>query len=313
MVKRRHVATFGVGPMTEIDLEAALRMAGGYALERLSAARFGSDLLDALILTGVEQANLEPLYRDPDLRMDFATNGASVPDEMRRPISVNALAQSMGLPFETVRRRIVGLVARGLLAANKQGVFVPAATAAEDRHGVAQLNAYEDLRGLFDRLGAAGWPSPGAAPSCAWTGEAPTQLAARISTDFTLRLIRSLTAIVGDPTAVAVWLAILSGDGSAGGPRPVRISQIARRLDLPSETARRRVQTLAARGLCEMTEAGAIITAKQFKTPAFVQLAQRNLNDLRRMFLQLADAGVIDAWRTADLRAAPRTIVALAA
>lgn len=289
--------------MSEMTVDAALRLAGAYALDRLTAARLDFDFLDTLILTSVAQANLEPAYRDADLKIAFATAETCPPDTLRRPISINALAQSMGLPFETVRRRVAGLMARGRLASNRQGVFLPAA-----QDDAAGLDAgYAALNALHEDLKAAGWASPTGPQSRLWTGEAPTRLAAAISTEFTLRLIRSLTTLVGDPLAVAIWLTILSGGA------PMRVSKIARRLQLPSETTRRRVQALAARGLCALTDGGAAITGAQLAAPAFQVLTERSLNDLRRMFAQLSDLGVVDAWRVAPRRAAPQTIVALAA
>lgn len=297
--------------MIEMNQNAALRMAGAYALESLNAAKQDFDFLDALILTSVEQANLEPLYRDAARKMEFASHDDCPPDAMRRPISINALAMSMGLPFETVRRRIVGLTGNGLISVDRHGVYVPAVSEAKDH--VALADSYDRLEGLHARLDAAGWPSPTNAQPRLWTGHAPTRLAARVSTEFTLRLIRALTTIVGDPLAVAIWLAILCSDGSGEASGPVRISEIARRLQLPSETARRRVQALASRGLCGLSENGAVVNAAQLETVAFAQLAQRNLNDLRRMFAQLGDLGVVNAWRVAAQGAAALPMVARAA
>lgn len=299
--------------MIELNAETALRMTGAYALERLSAAKQDFDLLDALIVTSVAQANLDPVYRDARLKLDFATSENCPSDALRRPISINALAQSMGLPFETVRRRIVGLSAQDLLRTSKQGVFAPAETDQGPARDAALAEGYDKLRGLHERLETAGWASPANVQSRLWTGGAPTRLAARLSTDFTLRLIRSLTSVVGDPMAVAVWLTILCGDGSGRACGRMRISQIARRLKLPSETARRRVQALAARGLCDLTEAGALVDATQLSAPPFEDLAQRNLHDLRRLFVQLGEQGVVDAWRVAPRMPVRPAIVARAA
>ncbi|MET0273034.1 MAG: hypothetical protein ABW360_08595, partial [Phenylobacterium sp.] len=61
---------------------------------------------DALLVLAINQANIAPLTRQPDTRRRYGSLEAAAPDEARRPVSVNAVAGSLGLPFETVRRRV---------------------------------------------------------------------------------------------------------------------------------------------------------------------------------------------------------------
>lgn len=284
--------------MHTINSETALRLAGAFAVDRLNAAKQDFDFLDGLILMSTVQANLDLLYRDPALRQQYAAAADCPADDLRRPISINALAQSMGLPFETVRRRVVGLSCQGMLATAKQGVYVPAATCSGPRHTAVLNEKSESLRRLHDGLLRAGW-TPQARAFTQPNGAPPARLMARISTEFCLRLIRSLTTLVGDPVAVALWLALLSGDGSGRLNRPIRVSNLARRLGMSHETTRRRIQTLAGRGLCQIIDGGACITQAELETPEFAKLAQYTVSDLRRMFAQLTDIGVVDAWRFA--------------
>jgi hypothetical protein len=50
-----------------------------------------------------------------------------LPDEVRRPISINRIADSLGLPYETVRRHVERLLAANACARVHGGVIVPTA------------------------------------------------------------------------------------------------------------------------------------------------------------------------------------------
>lgn len=90
-------------------------------------SRGEGDLLEPLLLTAILQANQSALPSRPDLQLLYGTGTWALPDEHRRPISVSALAQSLGLPFETVRRRTQALARRGLCVAAPAGLYVPQA------------------------------------------------------------------------------------------------------------------------------------------------------------------------------------------
>lgn len=49
------------------------------------------------------------------------TSKGFVADSLRRPVSISALARSLGLPNETVRRHVVALVAAGYASRTPQG------------------------------------------------------------------------------------------------------------------------------------------------------------------------------------------------
>lgn len=78
------------------------------------------DLETILVLLTVGAASSGSHLRDPAMVVQMDTT--PVPDALHKPISGRAVAQSTGLPRETVRRRIDALVAAGRLTREPRGV-----------------------------------------------------------------------------------------------------------------------------------------------------------------------------------------------
>src|SRR5665213_1096449 len=112
-------------PSPIADARITNRLAMAYLLDAIAVFRGGEHLLDALLTSAISQANVAPITRQADLQVTYAAPEAPPPDDMRRPVSINALATSLGLPFETVRRRVRGLLDRGTCESVGGGVIVP--------------------------------------------------------------------------------------------------------------------------------------------------------------------------------------------
>ena len=101
-----------------------------YVITMYSAVLRGSehDPLDTLILCTVAVANVAHLNTDTVLSHEYGRFDAPEPADIKRPISRNAVALSLGLPYETVRRRVEKLldikalaeVDGGLIGANEE-------------------------------------------------------------------------------------------------------------------------------------------------------------------------------------------------
>src|SRR5207342_3648220 len=103
------------GP-SEATLRTANRVSADYAIRFLVLLRTlgPGDLLDTLVSLALIQANVGHIdNHGPDAPAGLRSDGA-VPDDLRRPVSVLALADALGLPYETTRRRIAGLAEAGL-------------------------------------------------------------------------------------------------------------------------------------------------------------------------------------------------------
>jgi DNA-binding transcriptional regulator YhcF (GntR family) len=88
---------------------------------RLMRDFWGGDLLKGLVFTAIWTANVKHVTNT-----SRAAISSLLPDDLRQPVSVLAIARSLRLPYETARRHADVLVREGLaVRAGRQGVFVP--------------------------------------------------------------------------------------------------------------------------------------------------------------------------------------------
>lgn len=268
------------------------------------------DVVDSILFGAIFVANLGPVNRDAYLAQAHATLDTILPDDLRRPVSINAVAQSLRLPFETVRRRVGRLAKEGAVVITPKGVYVPAeafttpeiVTAAIGRH-VRLGRLYADLRAI----GAI--PDPDGPPQPAVDGP-PVRVTNRAIADWMMRLIDRVVALVGEPVAAlilarlvheniegfdAAELAAWASD-PVGKGRPVRTVRLAERLRFSPETTRRHVLRLEQAGYCVRAGDGLLATAPAEVRPAIVQLAEDNLADIQRLFGRLRQLGALAAW-----------------
>lgn len=111
------------------------------------AANHGGDFVRAIIVMTIMQANLQHLGRDP-----AANDGGSPPDDKLRPISALAIANSLGVPRETVRRHIHRLVEAGACRRVTGGYIVPEAVLKRPEQQAQLAETYQHLRTFLAAL-----------------------------------------------------------------------------------------------------------------------------------------------------------------
>lgn len=289
-----------------------------YLLDQIHISRGDADIVDRLLIAAVIDANIGPIKQDPALQRAYGALDAAAPDEVLRPVSVNALAQSLTLPFETVRRRIGRLVERGACLMTAEGVFVPQAALASPQFKAMSLARYERLRRFYlDLKAAEALPdiAPGRGPAAdggAWfaSDEAPVRVVNRILAEHLLRFIEGVTRRAHDPLMglFAMELARANtghlplppaGTGrrfAEGRLRPVPLATLAARLSVPHETLRRRALLAQAHGFCRRTDEGLLIQHTAFDHPEVVGLMRENAANLQRLFTRLDRIGCLAAW-----------------
>ncbi len=277
-------------------------------------ARNGENLADTLIAMAILQANLAPVLQDRTLARRYAET--SPPDEFRRPTSASAVALSLRMPYETVRRRIAGLAGRGVCQVTPKGVYIP------DGHN-SSSHAITVLTGLHDCVRKHYWrlqqaKALPALPPMDWPLTAPGAallLVRRATSEYALRVVDEISLMFGDVIAGLVMLEIVRAntehipDGHRGGDhpgpdgflpdperRPVRMSEVASRLGLPPETARRYALRLVDQGFCQRMPSGLMAPRKVLAQDVFVDLMAVNHANLSRMFAYLARTGVVETW-----------------
>lgn len=273
------------------------RLSFAFLLDETSQGVAGLKPLDALLVLAINQANIAPLTRDPAARERYGQLEAPAPDNERRPASINAIAASLGAPFETVRRRVRGLAAAGVCTIAPEGVVIPATFLASPAYLRSVMEAHERLRRFYFELKAAGLTGD-LPPSAFETGDAvPVRAAARLISDYVLRASEGLLRETGNVISLLPFVALLSAALDAdGAPRPLMVSGLARRLGLPPETVRRHAAQLTEDELCRAVQGGLVMTPEILERPGLKLLVAENITNVQRLMSGLAERGVIAAW-----------------
>lgn len=134
------------------------RQAGDYILRALELLRevADGDIFDSLLTLAIVQVNLGQMA--PGGHAPYGATAYSPPDSLRRPASVMAVATTLGMPYETVRRKIRDLVQRGVCQRVRGGVIIPQRVLATPRQAAALAANLANMRRLYRGLRAAGVP-----------------------------------------------------------------------------------------------------------------------------------------------------------
>ena len=129
-------------------------MAMGTILRAMDTMKreYGGDLTAALVFLSVVEANVRHLTANPDSTALLGTMARLPPDEMRRPVTGVALAATLGIPNETVRRKVKSLIDQGLLVRVDGGLMAPTEIMASERMTRLTRASYVNLRRLFLQL-----------------------------------------------------------------------------------------------------------------------------------------------------------------
>jgi DNA-binding IclR family transcriptional regulator len=279
----------------------ALLLSAGFIVDVANLSRDGGDLLDPLVFAAIVQANQASLRHDPVVQQVYGDSGEALPDELRRPISINAVAHSLRLPFETVRRRVRGLVQAGQCVVTPAGAYVPQAVIVGAAHARIQAERMARLMRLHAELADAGF----LAREHVLPAPLPLDLKRTVNRALSEYMLRSCERVVELVPSVFDGFVLL-GLGAANGealladpdepPGPCSTRSLARRLGLPQETARRRLICLEAAGFARREPRGWLAAARPAEEQRLLRLAAENEADLRRLMARLRELSeVVDA------------------
>ena len=282
------------------------------------ASRNSRDIVDGLILAAIQSANVAGINADADLQVRYARMRHAPPDELRRPVSINAIAHSLRMPFETARRRVRAMAALGILEAGAKGVRVSAFVLASPMFTDAVVRRHHKLQAFYAELNAMGVLPAREAPAAvpAWE-DPPYRLTNRLVWEYMLRVTDDLGATIGDTTSGLILLAMAYENtqdltledlaawsyGQLPIARPVRNVQLAARLNFSPETMRRYVMDLEKRGHCLRSPKGVIALTTPGARPVLDRMVLDNLSNLQRLFSRLRQFGVLVEWDTAAVAA----------
>lgn len=303
------------------NARAVLRVANDFLLRGLDAMarQAGDDLILALVFNAIETANLRRITQGPTI--EYGGIDQVPPDAVRMPASILAIANSLRIPYETVRRSVHVLLGRGLCRrVNHRGYIVPAAVDERPQEREALAQGYASLLRLLADLKRAGFdfepyrrilPETVAPVPC---GALPSNVraCARFAAEIVMRGIDTLGRIHGDDflTALvftAIWTANVqhitaSQDNLTFGGlrdlppdaarRPVTVSAVAAALRIPYETVRRCVARLTREGSAlRIARKGVIIPRARLANAAGFDTVRSSYVNVARLVGQLHRAG----------------------
>ncbi len=299
---------------------AALVVTQDLLLDLMDLVRGPLEPVDALIILGAVQANVAPILAQPALQFEFGALPDMPPDTARRPVSISGLAGALGLPFETVRRRLLRLSEAGICDITPAGVVVPARQLHSPIHTAGLLALDGTLSRAWRRLAEMGFLEPGSLP-VPLQAPGPTPLLraqARIAGEYLMRMMPQVERRFGGliPGLIALQMlrenaAGLVRDPAGPGPearqpwlpdgvkRPVSVTLVATRLRLQNETVRRHVRRLTERGLVGQVGRGFIVLADGLDDIGVAEVIPENNVSLSRLFRDLARIGAVQAWENA--------------
>jgi DNA-binding transcriptional ArsR family regulator len=285
------------GPDEALALCQTTRLSLAYFLGYLGQVRdgFGGDVLKGLVFVAIVQGNIGHLDNDADNSRRWAEVEAVPPDELRRPIRVLPLAESLRLPRESVRRKVKALAAEGFVRVGPEGVVAPTAVLSRPGNARAVRANAALVRELVS--GLIGWGALGHEPPSGDPLQSRERLIARLSSSYCLRCLEEVRDLLGGQvitglTFLALAHANLGGRGE--GRRPVTAQALAGAVGLPRQTVRRHLKRLEDGGLCSHAgRAGFLILDQPMAHPALAAAARRNQANLRWLIGQLRRSGAL--------------------
>jgi hypothetical protein len=115
----------------------------------------GGNLFKGLTLRAIVAANVGHFDQQPKTSARQAASPAT-PDDLLRPVSVLAIAGSLGLPYETTRRHVAALMKEGACTRVKGGIVASPATLSGPDAEQAMLANLVNLRRFVRALSRAG-------------------------------------------------------------------------------------------------------------------------------------------------------------
>lgn len=239
--------------------------------------------------------------------------GLAAARDRARPVSASAIALAMALPPTSVRRNVDELVDAGFLSRGPAGYMIAARLFADDRlAGVMAGDAADVVRAL-DALAEAGF-EPAIHAIARGVADLPPDVVSRLLLAFTLRTLETAIARHDHLTTAAIVTAIVAANirhitddvalariyaaEDAIPPdivrQPVALRTLARAVDIPFETVRRRVAAMVADGIVVWQDDGVIIPAAVLQSEPFIADNRRIGQHFEQMIaalVALTDAG----------------------
>jgi len=271
------------------------------------------DLEKSLIFAAISAANVGQVDDDPVLTRQYAHT--SVPDDLRRPIRIQRVADSLGLPRETTRVKVNLLIDEGLLQTTRSGLLISSAAMHVSRFEPMMRRYLGSLDRAIERL---------AITECAGLSlnerlhPAPFPAmwgSIRLATQHVLRGTVDLRSYTVPLSLLGSYLFLAMADQTAAhfsqGPdiifadhddpppnserRTVSASALAAKLAIPRETVRRNLKAMVSGGWLYQDNSGFGLPTTETNDQRARErsLQERSHADLSRLVRKLRNIGAI--------------------
>jgi len=271
------------------------------------------DLEKSLIFAAVSAANVGQLDDDPTLSLQYAAT--SYPDELRRAIRIQRIAESLDLPRETTRVKVNSLRAEGVLQTSEAGLLISSQTMMDPRFRPMLTRYVAALDRAIERLAASESAGLARNERLARPPFPAVWGAVRFATQHALRGTVELRSYASPLSLLGSYIFLAMADVTAAhfsegdqivfadhdDPPPnaarqvISASALAARLGMPRETVRRHLKALVRDGWLYQNDSGFGLptteTEQERERERGVQL--RNSADLSRLVRKLRHIGAI--------------------
>lgn len=208
------------------------------------------------------------------------------------PVSVNALAASLGRPFETIRRQANILIDTGLMVRSDAGLSVPLQAICEPRVARMADHCHDLLVRLVEDVRAANFMLSEPRPGTTYDPRGGIGIAF----DLLLATVECHHQGKENWTRLALLFAIEWANrrfSHASGPHlaPVKPSTVARILGLPYATVSRNIESLAVTGKLRRVPDGLVIAPELIDSPAASDARLALANRARQLLGRLSHIG----------------------
>jgi DNA-binding transcriptional regulator YhcF (GntR family) len=293
--------------LERIGVRVAARLGMSFFLQHLQIVRDQRPLVDGLILLALFQFNYGRLNEEQ--ARDLAGGGA---ESGPTAASVNALAQSLKLPFETVRQRVAVLRSDGLCERHKGSLLITPAQLQTERFQWQAQAIWSEVRRLYFGLADLGVLRPVAAAPV--RDSPPLFDVLRLASEYTLRQVEAMTDQVANPALGILIINILRATTEHLDDtytevsetddlvrdelrRPASVPMLASRCGLTVETARRHISTLVDQGwVVRAPGGGVMVTRDMLRGPPWPEARRQNVANLNRLVEGLDAVGALAFW-----------------
>lgn len=275
-----------LGPTVAVALEFA----------NLARTQAGKDIVEVLVLAGLLTTTFGHLDQNPELARQWSRFDARRMPQDCRAISLNRLADYLGIARETIRPRIETLLERGQVTKREDGLVLRDPPFPGREGAVVMASALASVDRLIDRLSRAGQGGLQTGERLVRPVETCGGAAIRMVTNLILRMSSEVRAgfNIQSPTAQYLFLVLLRetlslGQPGSGPAERITAIGLSEDLDLSRETVRRQLNLLMDADLVVRHAGSLSISPHVLTSPAMATVVKRASASIAAMVHRLRE------------------------